>query len=233
MSSAMLDRIEIDPPGPVRSTVIWLHGLGADGHDFEPLVAQWDLGQRYGVRFVLPNAPARAVTINGGMVMPAWFDVFGADFVQREDEAGIRESQRRLEALIAAEQQRGIPAGRILLAGFSQGGAIVLQTGLRYAEPLAGILALSAYLPLAPTLAAEANPCQRGTAMRMDHGERDPLVPLALARRSRELIEAQGFTVEFHSYDMGHSLCPPQIDSLYQWLAQRLGQAAESSSAAP
>ncbi|HHO69607.1 MAG TPA: carboxylesterase [Gammaproteobacteria bacterium] len=224
MSVELLERLEIDPPAPPHGSVIWLHGLGADGHDFEPLVRQWDLVGRHHIRFVLPHAPARPVTLNGGAVMRAWYDILDMEFDRQEDEAGIRQSARQLEALIAAELDRGVPPGRIVLAGFSQGGAIALHTGLRHARPLAGILGLSTYLPLAATLEAEMNPLQRATPVRMDHGEQDPLVPLALARRSAQRLESLGVPVEFHTYAMGHSLCPAQIDSLYGWLRQRLGR---------
>lgn len=222
MNTQTIDAIEISPEGPVNGTVIWLHGLGADGHDFEPLIRQWDLTSRYGIRFVLPHAPVRPVTLNGGMAMRAWYDIASSSLDQAEDEAGLRASQQQLEALIQRERDRGVPASAIVLAGFSQGGAVVLQTGLRYLEPLAGMLALSCYLPLASTVEKEMNPLQRNTPIRMDHGDSDPVVPLALARQSLEALRQLGFSVEFNLYSMPHSLCPEQVESLYNWLRERI-----------
>jgi phospholipase/carboxylesterase len=219
--NSVLERIEIDPPGSVRGSVIWLHGLGADGHDFEPLVQQWDLVQQFGIRFVLPHAPVRPVTMNGGMEMRAWYDLAGLDALAPEDAEGIQSSGKQLEALIQQENERGIPSSAIVLAGFSQGGAMVLHTGLRYRQPLAGILALSCYLPLAETLEDEKSAEQKAIPLRMDHGDSDPVVPLKLADLSREVIQKAGFAVDFKTYPMAHSLCPEQAASLYQWLKVR------------
>jgi phospholipase/carboxylesterase len=225
MNKVFPDAIEIEPSKPARGTVIWLHGLGADGQDFEPLVRQWDLGERLGLRFVLPHAPVRRVTLNAGMAMRAWYDIAGLDMTAREDAAGVRASQQAIEDLIREEHDaRGIDAASILLAGFSQGGAMALHTGLRFPQPLAGILGLSCYLPLASTLGNEMRACQRDTAIRMDHGIMDPVVPLKLAERSRDLLLASGFNVEFNHYAMGHSLCPQQVDSLYRWIERRFAE---------
>lgn len=219
--NSLLETIEMNPTTAVRGSVIWLHGLGADGHDFEPLIRQWDLVQNHGIRFVLPHAPVRPVTMNGGMAMRAWYDLAGIGVDAPEDAAGIQVSRQQLEALIVREKARGIPVGAIILAGFSQGGAMVLHTGLRYPQRLAGILALSAYLPLAATLESEKSAAQMGVALRMDHGDNDPVVPLPLAKRSCDAIRAAGFTVDFNTYPMAHSLCPEQADSIYTWLKSR------------
>ena len=219
----MLEMLEIEPQGEATSAVIWLHGLGADGYDFEPLVRDWGLADRLGVRFVLPHAPRQPVTLNSGMVMRAWYDIYDLSFERGEDSEGIETARQHLLSLIAREQARGIPSERILLAGFSQGGAVALHTALRIAEPLAGVLALSCYLPLAGTLAEgkQADPGQ--LVIRMDHGEQDPVVPFHAAERSRDALEAQGYRVEFHTWPMQHSLCPPQMQSLHDWFLDRLG----------
>jgi phospholipase/carboxylesterase len=219
----MLETLEIEPAGAARRAVIWLHGLGADGYDFEPLVRNWGLADDLAARFVLPHAPRRPVTLNGGMVMRAWYDIQDLSFYRGEDAEGIESARRHLLELIAREQARGIASEHILLAGFSQGGAVALHTALRFPQPLAGVLALSSYLPLAEALPAQccANPAT--LAIRMDHGERDPVVPFAVAERSCALLKAQGYQVEFHSYSMQHSLCPDQIRSLRAWLVKCLG----------
>jgi len=219
----MLEILEIEPQGEAKRSVIWLHGLGADGHDFEPLVREWGLADRLGVRFVLPHAPHRPVTLNGGMVMRAWYDIYDLSFDQQEDREGIESARRHLLSLMEREKARGVSSEHILLAGFSQGGAVALHTALRIAEPLAGVLALSCYLPLADTLAAEKRADPEQLVIRMDHGEQDPVVPILAAQRSRDVLEAQGYHVDFHTWPMQHSLCPPQLQSLYGWLVDRLG----------
>jgi phospholipase/carboxylesterase len=195
--------------------VIWLHGLGADGHDFEPIVPELRLESALRVRFVFPHAPVQPVTINGGYAMRAWYDI-GND--RRQDEAGIRASQARVEALIARERTRGVAARRIVLAGFSQGGAIALQTALRHPERLAGVLALSTYLPLAETLAAEAHPANRDAPIFMAHGTQDPLIPLARAAASRDTLRALGYDVQWREYPMPHSVCAEEIAEIGAWL---------------
>ncbi len=202
-----------------------MHGLGADGHDFEPIVAELELPRALAVRFVFPHAPMRSVTINRGHVMRAWYDVAGDG---SEDGAGIRASQARIEALIAREKARGLPAGRIVLAGFSQGGAMALQTGLRHPERLAGIVALSCYLPLAATLAAEASPAGRGAAIFMAHGTEDPLIPVARARGSRDKLTELGYRVTWHEYPIPHAVCGDEVDHLSAWLRGVLGEKGEA-----
>jgi phospholipase/carboxylesterase len=219
----MLERIEIEPRPQARSAVIWLHGLGADGHDFEPLLRQWGLADELAVRIVLPHAPVQPVTLNGGMRMRAWYDIFDLRFNGAEDTAGIERARRLLLDLVQCERERGIDSRNIILAGFSQGGALVLHTALRYPEPLAGVLALSAYLPEPGRLAAEKRADPSRLPLRMDHGLRDQIVPYAAAQKSIEYMQAEGYRVDFHSYAMEHGLCPEQIDSLHDWLRQRLG----------
>ena len=222
METELLDAVEISPAGPARAAILWLHGLGADGHDFEPLIPQLGIVEELGVRVVLPHAPRRPVTINGGMAMPAWYDIPGPDFRQRQDSVGIRASEQQLCALIERELTRGIAAERILLAGFSQGGALVLHTGLRYPLPLAGVLVLSAYLPLADTLQAEAAAVNSALPLMMAHGTQDPVVPLPLAEQSRDLLQQQGYTVAWHTYAMAHAVCPEELLDIRAWLVDCL-----------
>ena len=224
MSKQYLEAVEINPPGTPRACIIWLHGLGADGHDFEPLIPQLGIVETLGVRVVLPHAPHRPVTINGGMEMPAWYDIRATDFQQGQDSTGIRESERQLRDLIQREVDGGIPAEHILLAGFSQGGAIVLYTGLRYPQPLAGLLALSTYVPLAETLKTEAVAANSQVPILMAHGMQDPVVPVKLALQSRDLLEQLGYKVSWHSYPMPHAVCPEEISDVRDWLLQRLDQ---------
>ena len=226
MSEALLDAVEINPAGTPRACIIWLHGLGADGHDFEPLIPQLGLVDALGVRVVLPHAPRRPVTINGGSVMPAWYDIVAQDFNRGQDSAGIRESEQQLQALIRREIESGIPAENILLAGFSQGGAIVLHTGLRYPQPLAGILALSSYLLQPDALAAEHAAVNDRIPIMMAHGTRDPVVPLSMAEQSREVLQQQGYRVAWHSYPMQHAVCPDEVRDIRDWLVQRLAPQA-------
>ena len=213
----LLDAIEIETAPDPAASVIWLHGLGADGNDFVPIVGELEL-PRLAIRFVFPHAPMRPVTINQGMVMRAWYDIAGADLARREDEGGVRASQALVEALIAREKARGASARRIVLAGFSQGGAIALQTGLRHPERLAGIMALSTYVPVAGSLAAEAHAANRDVPVFMAHGLYDPIVPVAAARRSHDLLQSLGYGVEWHEYPMPHSVAPQELDDIGAWL---------------
>ena len=190
MTTTLLETIQIESaPNPTVS-VIWMHGLGADGADFVPIVQELDLSGCPGIRFIFPHAPTMPVTINGGYVMRAWYDILGTDLSKREDEAGLRKSQAAIEALIAQEKSRGIAADRIILAGFSQGCAMTLQTGLRHPEKLAGLLCLSGYVPINATLAAERNAANQNTPIFMAHGRGDPIIPIDRAEKSRDLLKA-------------------------------------------
>ncbi|TMH32450.1 MAG: carboxylesterase [Betaproteobacteria bacterium] len=211
-----MDAIQIETGPNPDAAVIWLHGLGADGHDFEPIVPELELARP--VRFVFPHAPIRPVTINQGMRMRAWYDIFQFGGGP-EDEPGLRASQKLTEQLIAAQ---GLPASRVVLAGFSQGGAIVLLTALRHAERLAGVMALSTYLPLAGTLAAERAEANRETPIFMAHGRYDDLIPMQRAQASREYLQKLGYAVEWHDYPMPHSVCAPEIADISSFLARVL-----------
>jgi phospholipase/carboxylesterase len=213
----VLESLEITTATPAELAVIWLHGLGADGHDFEPIVPE--LGLRVGVRFVFPHAPVRPVTINGGMRMRAWYDIYGWGGQMGEDSAGIRASAEGLARLIDREVERGLPAGRVVLAGFSQGGAIALHTALREPRALAGVIALSTYLPLADTLARERSAANAAIPILMAHGTDDSVVPLAFAERSRRVLEALGYEVDWRTYPMAHSVCMEEVSAIGAWLA--------------
>lgn len=225
MTPVALETVEIETGDAPRAAVIWMHGLGADGHDFEPIVPEIELPATLPVRFVFPHAPMRPVTINAGHVMRAWYDVQDDRGERREDAEGIQDSGGRIEALIARERERGIPARHIVLAGFSQGGVMALHTGLRHPERLAGILALSCFLALPETLAAEASSANRDVPIFLAHGTRDPLIPLARGRRSREALQALGYAVEWHEYPMAHAVCPEEIADVAAWLGKILGAA--------
>jgi phospholipase/carboxylesterase len=222
MMAQLLDAIQLETGRDPERSVIWLHGLGADGRDFVPIVGELALPAAP-IRFVFPHAPVQPVTINNGMSMRAWYDIVADDLARREDERGVRASQGLVEALVARERERGVPAARIVLAGFSQGGAISLQTGLRHPERLAGIMALSTYVPIAATLEAERNAANADVPIFMAHGTQDPIIPLANARRSRELLERLGYPVEWHEYAMPHSVSPQEIDDIGAWLRRVLG----------
>jgi phospholipase/carboxylesterase len=209
--------LEIETAPSPDAAVLWLHGLGADGHDFEPVVPQLRLPPQLRVRFVFPHAPVRPVTLNMGMRMRAWYDILQLGG-GREDEAGIRESQALLEALIARERRRGVAAQRIVLAGFSQGGAVALHTGLRHAERLAGILALSTYLPLAGSLAPEHSAANLGVPLFMAHGRFDDIIPIERARQSRVVLEGLGCKLEWREYAMPHAVCGEEIADIAAWL---------------
>src|SRR5882672_5300568 len=216
----LLDAIEIETGKNPKASIIWLHGLGADGNDFAPIVPELRLPQA-AIRFVFPHAPVQPVTINGGMRMRAWYDI--ADGTnRREDERGVRASQGLVEALIGREKQRGTAAGRLVLAGFSQGGAIALQTGLRHPERIAGIMALSTYVPIADKFAAEASPANRDAPIFMAHGSYDPVIPLARAEHSRGILQSLGYAVEWREYPMPHSVSPEEVADIGAWLSKVL-----------
>jgi phospholipase/carboxylesterase len=219
----LLPHIELNTGADPRGTVIWMHGLGADGWDFVPIVRELPLPATLALRFIFPHAPARAVTINGGAVMPAWYDIAMSDIARLPDEGGIRESQASVERLIARERERGVDAGRIVLAGFSQGGAIALQVGLRHAHRLAGIAALSTYLTLEGSLDAEATPANKATPIFMAHGTQDPVIPIALAESSKAALERRGYPVEWHAWPMPHSVCAEEVEALAAFLVKVLG----------
>jgi phospholipase/carboxylesterase len=214
--------IEIETAPHPTAAVIVMHGLGADGNDFVPIANELDLSAAGPVRFVFPNAPVIPVTINGGYQMPAWYDIVMSDLGKREDEAGLRRSQAAIEALIANEKARGIAAGRIVVAGFSQGCAMALMTGLRHTERLAGIVGLSGYLPIAATTAAERHAANHETPVFLAHGLQDPVVPLARAQQSRDALAALGHPVEWHEYPMAHSVCMEEIADLNRFLLRVL-----------
>lgn len=222
MNPELLQAIELQTSPAPSASIIWLHGLGADGYDFVPLVRQLELLQSPAARYVFPHAPTRPVTINRGYVMRAWYDILGTDLVQREDEQGIETSSRQVEALITREVERGMPRARIVLAGFSQGGAITLHTGLRQREPLAGLLALSTYLPLAERFDAERDPASASVPIFMAHGRVDPVIPLARAVSSRDRLRAAGYQVEWHEYEMPHSLCEEEVRQIAEFLRRVL-----------
>jgi len=217
-----LETIEIETAPSPQSAVIWMHGLGADGHDYAPIVRELDLSGCTGIRFVFPHAETMPVTINNGYVMRAWYDILGMDLVRREDAQGLRTSQQRIDDLIAREIARGIPAERIVLAGFSQGCAMALQTGLRYPQRLAGLMCLSGYLPLADTIADERHAANQDTAIFMAHGRGDGVVLINRAEASRDLLQQLGYHVEWHEYMMQHSVCAEEVDDISRWLQQTL-----------
>jgi phospholipase/carboxylesterase len=220
--SEALQAIEIETGPAPTASVVWLHGLGADGNDFVPIVNELGLPGALPVRFVFPHASMMPVTLNGGYVMRAWYDVSFDGIEKRPDEAGIRASQVAIEQLLAREKSRGIPAGRIVLAGFSQGGAMTLHAGLRHAEPLAGLMVLSSYLPLADKLAAERHAANARTPIFMVHGEDDPVIAIDLAERSVQQLRGLGYDVDWRAYPMEHSVCLEEIGHIGAWLRRIL-----------
>jgi phospholipase/carboxylesterase len=221
--SELLEHIQVETNDNPEIAVIWMHGLGADGNDFVPVVRELDLKGLPGIRFIFPHAKTMPITINNGYVMPAWYDITGAELVKREDEAGLRASQADIEAFIAREKARGIPAARIVLAGFSQGCAMALQTGLRHPEPLAGLLCLSGYVPLATQLPAERSDASLATPIFMAHGQHDNVVPFSRAQMSRDVLVSLGYDVEWHQYAMQHTLCLDEVQHISAWLKKVLG----------
>ena len=216
-----LQTVEIETRPKPSHSVIWLHGLGADGNDFVPIIGELSLPPP-GIRFVFPHAPMRPVTINGGFVMRAWYDIANPDPVMKEDELGVRQSQRTIEELIAKEKTRGVPLSRIVVAGFSQGGVIALQTGLRQPERLAGVMSLSAYLPLTSTFAKERNKANYGVPIFLGHGVADNIVPLPLGIASRDRLLKLGYDVDWHQYPMPHSVCAEELEDVSAWLSRVL-----------
>lgn len=218
----ILPAVERETGPEPKFSIIWLHGLGADGHDFAPIVLQLVDPSWPALRFVFPHAPTRPVTVNGGMPMRAWYDIRGVDLRMGQDGAGIRQSINAVDALIAHEGERGVPTERVFLAGFSQGGAIALAAGLRHAQRLAGIVALSTYLLLADALTAERSDANRAVPIFQAHGSADPVVPLARGEDSRQALEALGYHVDWHTYPMAHAACADEVADLRRWLGSRL-----------
>lgn len=224
MTTEHLDCLQIDPPVSPVATVIWLHGLGADAHDFEPIVDDLPLRSLVPTRFVFPNAPQRPVTINGGFVMRAWYDITAADLGRMVDIAGVEASCRQIARLVEREIAAGIDPARIVLAGFSQGGVIALETAVRYPERLGGVIALSTYLAQPDHLPA----ANESLPVFMGHGTDDPIVPFVLGQRSRAVLESRGYAVDWHAYPMPHSVCTQEISDIGAWLKQRLPSSAQS-----
>jgi len=215
--------VVLSPPAPATASVIWLHGLGADGFDFVPIVGELGLPEDRPVRFVFPHAPVRPVTVNAGYEMRAWYDIISFTPEGRADAAGLAEASARVAGYIRREVESGVPASRILLAGFSQGGAVALFAGLRYPERLAGILALSTYLPFPGKLAAEKSAANAKVPILMCHGREDPMVKLWMGTETRDLLQAEGHSVEWHDYPMQHEICIEEIADVSRWLRARLG----------
>ena len=213
-----LETLDLEPAGPADASVIWMHGLGADAYDFYGLPPQLGLPAELRVRFVFPNAPRIPVTINGGLIMRAWYDVYGFD-ARDQDEARIRQSAGRIDDLVAREAERGVPPRRVVLAGFSQGGAMALFAGLRHPQALAGVLCLSAYLPLPDLLGAEASAANRTVPVFQAHGTADPMVPAALGRGCRDLLVEAGRAVDYREYPMAHEVCADEVRDIGGWLA--------------
>ena len=219
------ETIEIETAPAPTASIIWLHGLGADGNDFAPIVPELNLRGAPAIRFIFPHAPLRPVTINNGQVMRAWYDISFDDLAgnaRRADERGVRESQAQIGQLIDRERERGITDSNIVLAGFSQGGAIALHTGLRHPHPLAGIMALSTYLPLAGSLAQEATPANANISIFMAHGTQDPVVPYAMGKAAHAHLQQAGYPVQWHEYPMPHSVCHEEIRDIGTWLCRVL-----------
>jgi phospholipase/carboxylesterase len=222
---ALLETIELETGANPAAAVIWMHGLGADGNDFVPIVKELDLSGAPAIRFIFPHAPMMPVTINNGYVMRAWYDVSFGDLegrTKRADEQGVRQSQAQIGQLIARETGRKIPIEKIVVAGFSQGGAIALQTGLRYPHKLAGVMALSCYLPCADSLATEAAPANAKTPVLIAHGTQDPVVPYAMGKNSSDMLVKAGYAVEWHDYPMQHSVCLEEVRDIGAWLTRVL-----------
>lgn len=218
MSAALLETVEVETSANPTHAVIWLHGLGADGHDFEPIIPELNLPPSAAIRFVFPHAPVRPVTINMNMPMRAWYDIISLDREGQPDEPGIRAAEEQIIALIERENERGIAAENIVLAGFSQGGSLALHTGVRYKETLAGIMGLSTWLPLASKVADELSEANKKTPLFMGHGSFDPVIPQQYGEQSRDTLTALGYQIEWHSYPMEHSVALDEIRDIGRWL---------------
>ena len=221
-NSKLLSCVEIEPRKPARSSVVWLHGLGADGNDFVPIVPHLGLDESLALRFVFPNAPRIPVSLNMGMVMPAWYDIAGPDLRYRQDVDGIRRSEAQVRAIVEREIERGIPSRNILLAGFSQGGAVAVHVALRFPQPLAGAIALSTYLVLGDTIEAEIASANRGLPVFQAHGSADPMVHIERGEALREELAKVGCAVEWHEYPMMHEVCLEEIEAIGAWMRARL-----------
>jgi len=226
MTTDILETVEIESGANPTAAIIWMHGLGADANDFVPIVKELDLRDCPAIRFVFPNAPQIPVTLNGGYIMRAWYDIAaaGTDINKREDETGLRLSQQAIDALIARENSRGIPTDKIILAGFSQGCAMSLQTGLRHPQKLAGIMGLSGYVPLADKITEERHIANQDTSIFLVHGTSDPVIPIQRAHQSRDLLLSLGYEVEWHDYWMQHSVSPQEIVDIGNWLRKVLSK---------
>lgn len=218
----MLETVEIQTGSSPKASVIWLHGLGADGHDFEPIVPELVGRTERPLRFVFPHAPVQPVTLNGGMAMRSWYDIIGIDRLARQDDVGVRRSDAQIRELIRRENERGVPTSNIVLAGFSQGGAMALFSGVRYPEKLAGIMGLSCYMVLAPTLDAERHEANQHTPVFMAHGEYDPVVDVSLGSESCKLLADRGYKTEWRTYPMPHAVAPEEIENIGAWLRKVL-----------
>lgn len=218
----LLDTVELDPKTAATAAVIWLHGLGANGHDFPPIVPELELPADHAVRFVFPHAPSIPVTVNGGMVMPAWYDILGMDFDRRVDEDGVRRSHEHLTTLIERENERGIETDRIVVAGFSQGGAIALHTGVRHPKRLAGIVALSTYIAADCDLEGERSDANREIPILQCHGTQDPMVGLKMGEAARVQLSGLGYSVDWHTFPMAHQVCQPEIEVVGAFLRRVL-----------
>jgi phospholipase/carboxylesterase len=217
----LLPAVELEPEGPARHAVIWLHGLGADGNDFPPIVPELGLDPALAIRWVFPHAPSIPVTLNGGMVMPAWYDIRAGDLRLRHDEVGIRRSAERVARRIEHEEERGVPASRLVLAGFSQGGALAAHVALRWRARLAGLVCLSTYLVLEETLAAEQSPANADLPVFQAHGTLDPMVHLERGVAARDRLQELGHPLEWHDYTMGHQVCLEELEDLGAWFRTR------------
>jgi phospholipase/carboxylesterase len=220
--TTLLETVEVETGRNPDASVIWLHGLGADGHDFEPVVSELVTPGERPLRFIFPHAPVRPVTINNGYAMRAWYDIVGIDRQSRQDEVGIRGSAAAIRALVARESERGVATRRIVLAGFSQGGAMALFTGLRYPQTLAGIIGLSCYPVLAATLDAERQAANQHAPILLAHGTFDPMIDISLGEEGRKLLETRGYNVEWHTYPMPHAVSPEEIGAIAAWLRRVL-----------